>query len=83
MPTLVFDTETTGLLAPRAARISQQPDIIEFYGEFIEDEKHHHYLFNPGLKLPPSNNEDHRDTGQRLKGQTEIPGKGQRDSSNY
>ena len=50
---LVFDTETTGLLAPRAARISQQPSIIEFYGRFIEDDIEHHYMFNPGSKLPP------------------------------
>ena len=49
---LVFDTETTGLLAPRAARISRQPSIIEFYGEFINGDNYH-YLFNPGIKLPP------------------------------
>ena len=49
---LVFDTETTGLLAPRAARISRQPSIIEFYGEII-DGKESHYLFNPKMKLPP------------------------------
>ena len=53
MPTvLVFDTETTGLLAPKAARISRQPFIIEFYGEIIGGDAYH-YLFNPGTKLPP------------------------------
>ena len=48
---LVFDTETTGLLAPRAARISRQPSIIEFYGEIIDGDEIH-YLFNPEMKLP-------------------------------
>ena len=49
---LIFDTETTGLLAPKAARSSRQPFIIEFYGEII-DGNSFHYLFNPGMKLPP------------------------------
>ena len=55
---LVFDTETTGLLAPRAARISRQPNIIEFYGQVVNiptvDVPPHHYLFFPGAKLPPA-----------------------------
>ena len=49
---LVFDTETTGLLAPRAARITRQPLIIEFYGQII-DGSDCHYLFDPGAKLSP------------------------------
>ena len=50
MRTLVFDTETTGLLSPRAARISRQPKIIEFYGSIINGETYHS-LFNPEEKL--------------------------------
>lgn len=32
MITILFDTETTGLLKPKASPLSGQPSIIEFYG---------------------------------------------------
>ena len=48
---LIFDTETTGLLVPRAANIRHQPKIIEFFGEIINGPCYH-WLFNPEEKLP-------------------------------
>ena len=35
---IVFDTETTGLLKPRAAGIESQPYIIEFYGVALNED---------------------------------------------
>lgn len=54
MITLVFDTETTGLLLPSTADLSQQPRIIELAVARIEDGKvisEHSWLMNPERKL--------------------------------
>lgn len=55
--TLVFDTETTGLLAPRISPIEKQPSIISFYGVVIDDEgaslETIDYHFNPGFDVTP------------------------------
>jgi len=37
MKTVLFDNETTGLLRPSPAPITEQPYIIEFYGVAIDD----------------------------------------------
>lgn len=37
MKTVLFDNETTGLLRPAPASITEQPYIIEFYGVAIDD----------------------------------------------
>ena len=33
---VIFDTETTGLLEPKASLVSEQPHIIEFYGARLD-----------------------------------------------
>ena len=38
MRTLIFDTETTGLLEPEIAPLEKQPSIISFYGSVLNDE---------------------------------------------
>jgi len=38
MKTLIYDTETTGLLKPDDAPLEEQPSIIEFYGVLINEE---------------------------------------------
>lgn len=55
--TLVFDTETTGLLRPDVLDISKQPKIIEFALTEIDDDYNwvadHSRLINPGEALTP------------------------------
>lgn len=38
MRTLIFDTETTGLLQPSIVPLEKQPSIISFYANVIDDE---------------------------------------------
>lgn len=38
MKTLIFDTETTGLVENRTLKLDRQPEIIEFYGVLIDME---------------------------------------------
>ena len=54
---IIFDTETTGLLAPQAAPIAQQPRIIEFAAVKLDDETlkevdRFQFLCNPGVIIP-------------------------------
>ena len=57
MPTLLFDTETTGLLKPNNIILERQPKIIEFYGILLDknfnplDEVN--TLIHPGEPLSP------------------------------
>lgn len=55
--TLVYDTETTGLLLPSVSDLTQQPHIIEFaVAELDENYKviaAHAWLINPGVPLTP------------------------------
>tara|TARA_R110000824_G_scaffold15883_3_gene66577 strand:+ start:14737 stop:15273 length:537 start_codon:yes stop_codon:yes gene_type:complete len=55
--TLVFDTETTGLIANSLIRKDHQPRIIEFYGCIVDQDgeviQELEFLCNPGIKLPP------------------------------
>lgn len=55
MKTVIFDTETTGLLKP-AAPLEEQPQIIEIGMVVMRDNKFesaHNFLINPGKPLPP------------------------------
>ena len=51
--TLVFDCETTGLLANSLLPLDRQPKIIEFSSLTLEEEKEEAFskLFNPGFTL--------------------------------
>lgn len=58
MKTLIFDTETTGLLQSKAHPINKQPQIIEFYGAIYgKSEKKPleelELLIDPGQAIPP------------------------------
>lgn len=54
--TLVYDTETTGLLLPQSSPLAQQPRIIEFAVAEIDAAykivSTHSWLINPGHPLP-------------------------------
>lgn len=54
---IIFDLETTGLLAPEAAPIAQQPRIIEHAAIKLDDVTlkeidRFHFLCNPGAPIP-------------------------------
>lgn len=36
MKAIIFDTETTGLIKNRKIPLNKQPEIIEFYGEYVD-----------------------------------------------
>jgi DNA polymerase-3 subunit alpha len=56
MKTLLFDTETTGLITNSLQRLDKQPHIIEFYGCLIDDNgtvlEDLEFLCNPGVPIP-------------------------------
>lgn len=53
--TLIFDTETTGLLQPKIAPLIDQPSIIEFAGVVIDENlqivEEVEFLCDPGFKI--------------------------------
>ena len=54
MRTLVFDTETTGLISNSMIPLARQPKIIEFAAILLndgEEEAKENWLFNPGERL--------------------------------
>lgn len=54
MKTLLFDTETTGLVKNRLVPLARQPKIVELFGLSLEDEIESveiNQLFNPGYAL--------------------------------
>jgi DNA polymerase-3 subunit alpha len=55
---LIFDTETTGLLQPKISPLEKQPSIISFYGVVIDEEgkllETIDYHFNPGFDVSPT-----------------------------
>ena len=55
MRTLVFDTETTGLVKNMLQPLDRQPHIIEFFALSLDSAGNElekfHYLFNPGVRL--------------------------------
>lgn len=55
--TLVYDTETTGLLKPQVSDLSQQPKIIEFAVVAIDQSyerlREHSWLIHPGEEITP------------------------------
>ena len=55
--TLVYDTETTGLLKPQVSDLAQQPKIIEFavveIDQSYERLGEHSWLINPGEEITP------------------------------
>lgn len=57
MLTLVYDTETTGLLKPQVSDIAQQPKIIEFAVAVLDENYNtlaeHSWLINPGEEITP------------------------------
>ena len=57
MRSLIFDTETTGLLMPTATAASLQPRIIELFAVLVdangEELARMDRMFDPGLPLPP------------------------------
>ncbi len=57
MKSLVFDTETTGLVENSGRRLDKQPHIIEFSAQMIEDDgtvlEELDFLCNPGVQLDP------------------------------
>lgn len=57
MMTLIFDTETNGLIKNKLVPLASQPQIIEYFGLTLDDEGEEkdsfHRLANPGKPLPP------------------------------
>lgn len=55
--TLVYDTETTGLLKPQVSDLSQQPKIIEFalvaIDQSYERVSEHSWMIHPGEEVTP------------------------------
>lgn len=58
MRTLVYDTETTGLLKPEVSDLDQQPKIIEFAVAEIDEAYNivgeYSWLINPGEEITPT-----------------------------
>jgi DNA polymerase III epsilon subunit-like protein len=52
MKSIVFDTETTGLLLPSSAELKDQPQIIELALIIAPEMTEHCWLLNPGKSLP-------------------------------
>ena len=56
MSIIVFDCETTGLLAPIAAGVEHQPHLIDFYGiklnSDLEAIEGFNFRCNPGISIP-------------------------------
>jgi DNA polymerase III epsilon subunit-like protein len=55
MRTLIFDTETTGLIKNTQLPLDQQPQVIEFYGYVQDtegDDEEMQFRCNPGKPLP-------------------------------
>jgi DNA polymerase III subunit epsilon len=56
MRTLIYDTETTGLIKNTQLPLDQQPQVIEFYGYVQDDagdDEEMQFRCNPGKPLPP------------------------------
>lgn len=57
MKTLIFDTETTGLIRNSLIPLERQPKIIEFFGMTIDENfmeiSNFTRLYNPGFSLDP------------------------------
>jgi len=55
--TIIFDTETTGLIKNAAKPLSMQPSIIEFGGIKVDEELNEidriNFMVNPRVPLPP------------------------------
>lgn len=54
MKTLIFDTETTDIIRNKLIPLDRQPQVIEFFGLTLEEEKEtgsFNQLFDPGKKL--------------------------------
>lgn len=57
MKTLIFDTETTGLVKSKLTALQRQPFIIELYCACLDDERNsifvkgHHSLYKPPLPI--------------------------------
>lgn len=74
---IVFDTETTGLLKPESAPLSEQPQIIEFAGikvdfDTLEEIDRLEFFVNPGIKLPDKITEITHITDAMLAGQPKF-----------
>jgi DNA polymerase III alpha subunit (gram-positive type) len=70
---IIYDTETTGLVKPKAARLSEQPQIIEFAAIKIDpislnEVDRIEFLCNPGVPLPAEIVKITRITDAMLKG---------------
>ena len=70
--TLVFDTETTGLLKPGVADLKEQPKIIEFAVAEIDAQYNviatHEWLIHPGEEITPEITKITGITNEKLKG---------------
>jgi len=57
MLTLIFDTETTGLVQNSGQSLAKQPQVLEFFGLVIDGEDKEvatlHKYFNPGRPIAP------------------------------
>ena len=77
MNTIVLDTETTGLLKPDIADLSEQPKIIELYAVKLDDEfnmlDEFEVLLNPGHPLDPVITKITKITDGDLEGKMTFP----------
>lgn len=72
MKHLIFDTETTDLLASSSMSIERKPRVIEFaailWDDVANDEQEFDWLFNPGVPIKPKAAEVTRITDEMVKG---------------
>lgn len=72
MKTLIFDTETTNLIANSLLPIDKQPKILEFFGLSLDGNcneiESYHFLFDPGEKISEEVTRITGLTNEQLKG---------------
>jgi DNA polymerase III subunit epsilon len=77
---IVFDTETTSMVAPEAAPVGQQPRIVEFaaikLNPFtLEEEGRFQCLINPRIPIPPDASKVHGITDEMVKEEPPFAGR--------
>jgi len=71
MKHLIFDTETTDLLASSSMAIERKPRVVEFaailWDDDLNDEQEFEWMFNPGVPIKPKASEKTRITDDMVK----------------
>ena len=77
---IVFDTETTAMVAPEAAPVAQQPRIVEFAAiklnpYTLEETGRFECLINPRILIPPDATKVHGITDEMVKNEPPFSGR--------